>query len=154
MNRAPSIYDLVFKEFWLLFGGIWLIVGLTFVAVSFRESGNWTFGLMGAPFALVGGGLVAWSIRKMHRTLRLWREGVRCEASITEVVPANVRINRVQQWMVRFTYRDPYGESRQGESDYMSPEEAAEWHPGDRCWARVDPQRPDLYVWTGKEDLQ
>jgi hypothetical protein len=153
MPRPGSfIENLGSKWFWLLFGGIWFIVGTTFVFFPTQGSKDeWIMRLIGAPFALIGGGIVAWSIRKAYCVGQIMESGIRCEATVTEVTATNFSVNRVPQWVIRFSFQDYQGQQRTGESDYMSPQDAQEWKAGDRGSVRYDQQDPKACVWVGRE---
>jgi hypothetical protein len=109
------------------------------------------FAGIGAVFGGIGGFLVLRSLRRVLAVLRLFREGIPAQGTVVEVAPSSVSINRVPQWVIKYSYRDPMGQTREGESDYMSPDEASEWKEGDTGSIRFDAARPELSYWLGRE---
>jgi len=86
------------------------------------------------------------------RALMIWRlerSGVNAEATVIEVGPTGTMINRVQQWQLRYTFRDGAGREQTGQSDLLPPGEAASWRPGDRGVIRYDRNRPSESFWEG-----
>jgi len=106
--------------------------------------------VVGGPFALIGGAIFFRSLRKIRRGLRLRREGTVAEGTIVEVAPSRIRINRVQQWQIHYRYQDHFGQTREGESEPLPPDEASAWQAGDTGVVRFDQQRPQDSVWVGK----
>lgn len=88
--------------------------------------------------------------RRAFVLVRLHRSGVRSRATIVEVAPSGVSINRVPQWHVRYEYRDSNGGRQSGTSDLLSPAEAAEWAVGAHGAIRYDRERPSDSVWLGR----
>jgi len=76
---------------------------------------------------------------------------VAAHATVTQVAPAGVLINRIPQWRLKYEFRDGRGERYEGESDYLKPHEAAEWQPGDRGGVRYDRARAADNVWLGRD---
>jgi hypothetical protein len=237
MNQ-PSFFRLATKQFWLLFGGIWFVVGSVFAGVGagmlisnwryhttgvtvaakitekstrtgskgkricqvgyefttqdqyhvrgqddvpcdvwagLEEGGEVTvqyltarpeenriteasdrwlpiiFAGIGSVFGGIGGFLVLRSLNRIRTVLRLFREGIPVQGTVTAVAPSSVSINRVQQWVIKYSYRDQMGQTREGESDYMPPEEAEAWHEGDTGAVRFDQSRPEISHWFGRE---
>jgi Protein of unknown function (DUF3592) len=111
------------------------------------------------PLIFVAGGLlftsiglaVAWSdLRQVLLVLRLSKRGQPAEATVRKVWPTSTSINRVQQWRLSYEYRDHVGRTQEGESHLLSPEEASEWHQGDKGTVRFDRERPQDSVWIGQ----
>lgn len=111
------------------------------------------------PLIFVAGGFlftsiglaVAWSdLRYVLLVFRLSRSGHPAEGTVRKVWPTSTSINRVQQWRLSYEYRDHVGRAQEGESHLLSPEEASEWHQGDKGAVRFDRERPQDSVWIGK----
>ena len=105
---------------------------------------------MGAAFGGIGAFLFFKDLRRIRTALRLSREGVHAEARVTEVAQTNMSINKVRQWILRYEYTDFRGETHQAKSDYLPPEEAAEWKPGDSATVRYDQHHPKSNVFLGR----
>ncbi|MBI3621639.1 MAG: hypothetical protein HY208_05560 [Nitrospirae bacterium] len=149
------------QNFWLFFGGLWLFVGSIFLIAGAGillyqfSSGQSTdlelpaeFAVIGGVVAAVGGTLIFRTLKKRKLDEALRRRGMPAEATITEIAPANIRINRVQQWAIHYRYQDAYGQSHT-DSRIIIPEEAPQWQVGQRIAVRYDSQRPHLHVWIG-----
>lgn len=101
-------------------------------------------------FALLGV-VLAWpGWRRIGVLLRLQRRGAAAPATVVGVAPLGIRVNRIPQWCLRYEFRDGAGQSQQGVSDNLHPDEATEWHVGDQGAVRYDPQRPSDSVWLGR----
>lgn len=105
---------------------------------------------LGGFFAVAGGLIVAYDLRRLLLRARLQREGVSADATVTGVGPTNFSVNRVPQWVIRYRYSDQRGQNHTGKSEYLSPEEAQEWKDGDVGRVRYDRQRPAQNVWFGR----
>ena len=149
------------QNFWLFFGGLWLFVGSIFLIIGAGtliykfSSGQSTdlelqseFAVIGGVVAAVGGTLVFRALKKQKLDEELRRHGMPAEATITEIAPANIRINRVQQWAIHYQYQDAYGTSHT-DSRLIAPEDAPQWQVGQRIAVRYESQRPHLHVWIG-----
>lgn len=75
------------------------------------------------------------------------REGVVAEGTLTSVAESNLRIHSVSQWVITYRYQDYRGRTHEGQSGYLSPEEAATWRVGDTGTIRYDRRRPQDSVW-------
>jgi len=106
--------------------------------------------VLGGTFALIGGIFFFRSLRQVRRGLRLRREGTVAEATIMEVAPSSVTINRVRQWQIHYRYKDHFGQTQEGESEPLPPNEVSDWHAGDTGVVRFDQQRSQDSVWLGK----
>ena len=111
----------------------------------------------GVIFAVIGGGTLAGgaflAVKGVKRILlhrRLRREGATTEGTVVDVALSDVSINKVRQLIVRYSYRDNRGKTHEGESGYLSPQEAAEWKTGDRGKVLYDKEQPDQHVWVGR----
>ena len=105
--------------------------------------------VMGGIFAGLGGFILLRARSRLRTNARLQREGVIAEATVTEVRPARMRINGVQQWLVRYQYQDDRGQSRMG-SEHLSPDEGERWKAGDKATVRYDRKQPNRSLWVGK----
>ncbi|HEX7237643.1 MAG TPA: DUF3592 domain-containing protein, partial [Gammaproteobacteria bacterium] len=88
--------------------------------------------------------------RRVLALVRVQRSGAAAQATVIEVAPAGVTINRVPQWRLKYEFRDERGERREALSDYLAPWEAAQWQAGDRGEVRYDRDRAADSVWLGK----
>lgn len=171
MIRAPSFLRLAVRQFWVLFGVIWFVVGTGvfiggLVALSQemddpagrseKKQKDDRIGLavmlgMGGVFGGVGGFLLMKGLRRVRDVQHLYRHGVRIEATVTRVEPTNVRINNVTQWAVHYTFPDFTGRQQESKSDYMAPDAAQQWQPGDSGTVLYDSRRPEVSLWIGRE---
>jgi hypothetical protein len=104
--------------------------------------------VIGGIFAGLGGIILLRARSRLHANARLQREGVVAEATVTEVRPGRMRINGVQQWLVRYQYQDDRGSVRMG-SEHLSPEKAERWKAGDKATVRYDRRQPNQSLWVG-----
>lgn len=107
------------------------------------------FSVLGGILACFGGFVLftALGTRRQHAALR--RTGMVAEATVTDIDPSAIRINRVQQWTLRYRFQDVHGTAQTG-SCTVSPEEAEQWQVGHTGSVRYDPTRPRAHVWVGK----
>jgi hypothetical protein len=103
-----------------------------------------------AAFAVLGVLIARSGWRRLLVHLRVQRNGVAAQATVIDVAPAGVTVNRVPQWRLRYEFRDGRGERHEGASDYLKPYEAAEWRTGDRGTVRYDRDRAADSVWLGR----
>jgi hypothetical protein len=149
------------QNFWFFFGGIWLFAGVVFLVSGIAMTLLATpgqgsdvavdpliFAGAGVLVTVVGGTLVAKALAKRKLDEELRRQGMPAEATVTDVTPANIRINRMQQRAVHYRYQDAWGQSHTG-THIIAPDEAPQWPPGRRITVRYDAQRPHLHVWIG-----
>lgn len=187
--RRPSTLRLAFRQFWFLFGGVWLFVGTIFAVVGFGilaahlagsadradvfpEAEEWQsqertedsspeddfligiiFCGVGVLVGGIGGFLFAKGLNRARTIARLLDSGVRATGTVTEVRPTNVRINRVQQWVLRYSYHDYTGRLHETTSDYMSPGEAQQWQAGDQGNICYDDKTPEVSYWFGRDPV-
>jgi len=148
------------RRFWLLFGGIFLVVGICFIAASlginlFADPN----GLNGAPpwvFALAGLAAGTFSAFILRRTLlasarerRLIQTGIQVHATVSDVRRSLVEINRQSRWYVCYSYNYA-GRAFTGESNPMPGEMVMEFKPGDRITIKVDPRKPEDSLFVGR----
>jgi hypothetical protein len=81
---------------------------------------------------------------------RVATRGVTTQATVVDVAPTNVRINRVTQWRIGYEFRNRSGRTLRGESDLLAPQSAQAWSLGDHGTVRYDPDRPEDSVWLGE----
>ena len=119
-----------------------------------RDQADWSlvivFTLLGATFALVGGAMSFFSLRHILQTLRILREGLIAEGTVLAVQATGTTVNRVRQWELRYQYRDHLGQTHEGVSELLSPDEASAWHKGATGTVRFDRLRPQDSAWVGK----
>ncbi len=85
--------------------------------------------------------------RKRSIYKRLAREGISVEAEITGVGPGNLTINKVRQWLVRYSYKDYQGKMHEGKSDHLNPAQAQHWTRGDKTKVKYDKLKPSVSIW-------
>jgi len=108
------------------------------------------FGVLGGILSSIGGVIVFNAVGKRKREEELRRTGGNAEATVTDVGPANIRINGIQQWKLRYRFQDPSGALQSG-SCTLTPEEAQEWQAGQTGKVRYDLRRPMTNLWVGKD---
>ncbi len=106
--------------------------------------------VLGGTFALIGGTFFFRSLRQVRRGLRLRREGTVAEGTIVEVAPSSITINRVRQWQIHYRYQDHFGQTQEGKSEALPPNEVSDWHAGGTGSIRFDQERPQDSIWMGK----
>ncbi len=151
----------------VLFGGIFLAIGLGALlaaAILFLVLGDepgmgnriWAFLLspltIGIIFSSLGAIYLRRGLRKMRKEARLLQTGTTTEAVITAIEPTNTRLNRRTLWRVRYAFDDLSGVARQGDSGYLSAEEAQSYRLGEPVFIRYDAEQPAESIWLGRED--
>lgn len=106
--------------------------------------------LFGGVFAVIGGLMFRSGFAGYRRDQRLRREGVASEATVAAVMPGNLTINRVTQYVITFSFTDPQGRTWEGRSGEMPPEEAWVWRSGDKGQILFNPKNPAESIWIGK----
>ena len=118
------------------------------------ESSNWMLAAifmgLGLVFVPIGGFIFFRGIAGILRQLRLQEGGMAATATVVEVAPTNIHYQGTQQWRIRYRYRDHRGQTHEGASNPMSPEEAQAWKPGDTAGVRFDTDAPSVSIWVGK----
>jgi len=148
------------SRFWILFGGIWLVVGVAFLAATagvnlFADPNQldgappWIFALAGVAAILFGGFILRRTLIASARERRLMQSGIPISATVTDVRRSLVEINRQTRWYVCYRY-DYDGRTLTGESGNMPGEMTMDFKPGDRVRIKVDPQKPEESLFVGK----
>jgi Protein of unknown function (DUF3592) len=106
---------------------------------------------LGLAFGALGAGLTIWHGRALVRDWRIMRRGVPASATVTGTSATSVRVNRQNQWVVNYRYRDTVGRQHEGRSPYMPVAAARTWEPGTTADIRFDRDRPELSVWMTGE---
>ena len=148
------------RSFWLLFGGIWLFVGVAFLAATAginlfadpaalnTDTPLWVFALAGLACSGFGGFILRYTVVAMRRERRLKQSGVTITATVTDVRRGLIEINRQTRWVVCYRY-DYAGSALTGESGTMRGGEVADFKPGDHVTIKIDPQRPEDSLFLG-----
>jgi hypothetical protein len=145
----------------MLFGGVWLLVAIAFIAGAFGvnmfsnpnqlEGGSpLLFGAMGVGMLAVGGGVIYLSRRAAAREARLMQIGVPVTAHVLDVRRSRIEINRQTRWIVEYRYEYPKGRVIEGKSGGLIADEVWGFKPGDEVQIKVDPERPQESVFLGK----
>lgn len=150
------------QSFWLFFGGLWLFVGVAFLAATaginlFADPAAlnedapplWVFGLVGLAASGFGGFILRRTLVASARERRLKQRGVEVAATVTDVRRSLVEINRQTRWYVCYRYQYG-GRALSGESGNMPGEMVMDYKPGDRVRIKIDPQRPEQSLFLGK----
>src|SRR5215207_4005041 len=99
------------RRFWLLFGGIWLAVGLGFVAISIglRWTSNlidalpwllWVFLVVGLACAGAGAGVIYWANVRAARAKRLLDSGIPLFATVIGIRRSAMEMNEEPRFHV------------------------------------------------------
>jgi len=113
--------NLARRYFWVLMGAVLFIIGFVTLSGGASNASGMGFGVIAT---LVGGFLFFQSLRRVRMEQRLRRAGIVTEATVTAVTESNFSVNRVLQWVIRYRYADYRGGSYEGQSGYISAEEA------------------------------
>ncbi len=160
MNGDASVWTFVQRSRQAVLGLGLLALGLLFMAMTaeefFRRESNarWTAGV-GLFILLLGTLLARASWRRAKRQLRIAREGIETEATVTAVHRARLQptgsrydlSTRGGTQIIRYSYVDKFGGTHQGKSGYLPFDQAKGWKPGDRGAVRFDPEDPAESVW-------
>jgi len=131
-------------------GAVLFIIGFVTLSGGASNASGMGFGVIAT---LVGGFLFFQSLRRVRMEQRLRRAGIVTEATVTAVTESNFSVNRVLQWVIRYRYADYRGGSYEGQSGYISAEEAVNWKVGDIGTIRFDHRRPQESVWMGEKKI-
>lgn len=151
------------RFFWYLFGGIWFLVGASFVlgslglphlldAGTFNEDGPplWIFTLVGLAFLGVGGGIIYWMRKRAAHDRRLMEAGIALTATVTDIKRALVEINRQTRWHVHYRY-EYGGRNLEGKSRPLNGMQAEPFKPGQSVRIKVDPSNPGDSLFLSQE---
>ena len=106
------------------------------------------FSVVGAVLAAVGGFIVGNALRTRATRRRLLDSGAIAAGTVIDIGPANLRINGIQQWELRYSFRDAHGCAHEGKR-VVSHDEAQGWRPGAVGRVRYDSRDPRAQLWTG-----
>jgi hypothetical protein len=146
--------------FWYLFGGIWLLVGIGFLAGAFGinlfanpnqlDGGPpWLFAAAGAIAAGAGGAIIYFARKAVVRDRRLMQTGVALTATVIDIRRSMVDINRQTRWHVVYRYEYGNGTPREGKSRALPADDVLPFKPGDKVQIKVDPQNPAESLFLG-----
>lgn len=156
------------RRFNIWFGGIFLGVGVLLLVVGavifvalrvLTDVDEMILAVMAGPlgvglvFSVLGGSFLTAGLRQARREERLSQFGTTVEATVTSVEQTRTRINRRYLWRVRYVYADHTGTTHEGDSGYLSADDAQQYRLGDRAYVRYDPARPSESSWLGREEL-
>lgn len=142
-------------RFWFMFGGLWILVGVAFLAVSLgvmlfappsTNTGSpplWLFAAVGAAAAAAGSAIIYLARTASARDRRLRETGIERTATVTSIRQSLIKINRQPRYHVAYRYESGKGQEFTGESRAMSAGLAESYRPGDQVAIKVDPQRPE-----------
>ena len=149
-------------RFWILFGSMWLIVGLAFIGagVALHVSADpdmwigspptWIFGAIGLPFAVTGGMMILYARNALSRDLRVMQLGHDLTATVIDIRKSAIEINRQTRWLVVYRYQDPTGRQFEGKSRAVLGDAVAELKPGDKVSIRIDAANPAQSIFLGR----
>ena len=148
-------------RFWVLFGSIWLVVGLCFVAASLgvnlfadpamlnQDVPLWVFGAVGLAASVAGGAIIYFARKIAARDRRLMQSGVQLTATVIDIQRSMIDINRQTRWHVVYRYEYTKGRPLEGKSRALPGEAVWAFKPGDNVLIKVDPQQPEESLFLG-----
>lgn len=147
-------------HFWYLFGGIWLLVGVGFIAASLgvnlfadpdhlKGGSPWLFAVAGVVAATAGGAIIYFTRKAAARDRRLMQSGVQLTATVIDIRRSMIDINRQTRWHVVYRYEHTKGRSLEGKSRALLAEDVLGFKPGDTVQIKVDPQKPEESPFLG-----
>lgn len=150
-------FDIWFGALFLGLGLVALVVG---TAVYFPHVGDpEVLAYIAAPlgvaviFSCIGGFCLVTGLRQKRKEERLLQSGTTVEAQVRSVERTGARVNRRYLWRVRYVYQDYAGLNHEGDSGYLSAEEARTYSIGEQVYIRYDPDQPNTSMWLGREQL-
>lgn len=152
MREGPSLFVLAKRDFWALFGAIWLLAGVLFLIIGTVHAirdGMYVFPAIGLVLAAAGGAISRSAFQRVHFEQYLRREGLTAEGEVTALEETSIRYNKRVQWQIHYRYTDRMGAEHRGRSRYLEPWEAAEWKVGATGVVRFDPRDPARSIWVG-----
>lgn len=147
--------------FWYFFGGIWLVVGLLFLAASLgvnlfadpamgaEDAPPWLFALAGIVMSAAGAAIIHFARTAAARDRRLMESGILINATVTDVQRSRIDINRQTRWHVAYRYEYTRGRTFEGRSRALPASEVQGYRPGDEVKIKVDPQNPAESLFLG-----
>jgi hypothetical protein len=147
-------------RFWQFFGGIWLVVGLGFLAASLganlfadpatqnQDVPRWVFALAGLVLSGAGGFIIWRALSLAARDQRLMQTGIEVPATVTDLRRSKIDINRQARWHVCYRYQYN-GRSLQGESRALTGDRVMDFKPGDAVQIKIDPLKPEESLFLG-----
>jgi hypothetical protein len=149
------------NRFWVLFGGIWLVVGVGFVAASLgvnlfvepamlnQDVPLWLFFLLGLVCSGAGAGIIYFARAAAARDRRLMQSGVQFTGTVIDVRRSMIDINRQTRWHVVYRYEYTKGRPLEGKSHALPGEAVWAFKPGDNVLIKVDPGKPEESLFLG-----
>lgn len=149
------------SRFWFLFGGIWLAVGVAFLAASLgvnlfadpetlnADTPLWVFGLVGFAAAAAGAAIIYFARAAAARDKRIIQTGIDLVATVIDLRRSAIDINRQARWHVRYRYEYSAGRVLEGESRALTGDDVQGYRPGDRVRIKVDPSKPEDSLFVG-----
>jgi uncharacterized SAM-binding protein YcdF (DUF218 family) len=148
------------NRFWTFFGGIWLFVGVAFLAASFgvnlfadpdalKGGTPWLFAVAGVIVAAVGAAIIYFARKAVVRDRRLMQSGVPLTATVIDIRRSLVDINRQTRWHVVYRYEYTKGRPFEGKSHALPGEAVLGFKPGDKVQIKVDPQKSEESLFLG-----
>ena len=149
------------NQFWVLFGGIWLVVGICFIAASLgvnlfadpaalnEGAPIWLFAAVGVAASGAGAGIIYFARAAAARERRLMQSGVQLTATVIDIRRSMIDINRQTRWHVVYRYEYTKGRPLEGKSRAFPGEAVKGFRPGDRVHIKIDPQKPEESMFLG-----
>ena len=156
------------RRFEIFFGRLFLAIGIGALLMAAalylllrtdQTIGNqiWAFLLspltIGVIFVTIGLVYLRRGLRQARREERLLQHGTTTEATVTRIEETATRRNRRYLWRIGYAFEDLHGTPREGESGYLSAEEAQSYRVGERAFIRYDPEQPAESIWLGQDEL-
>jgi hypothetical protein len=108
------------------------------------------FGILGAVLFVAGLLTARGPARRVMDLMRLAGHGAAGTATVTSAFETSTAVKGVPFWRLRYRYRDAAGAEHEGESDLLTPKEAAEWRSGASGPILYDAARPATSAWLGR----
>lgn len=149
------------RFFWLFFGGIWLFVGVAFLAAIAgvnlfadpnalnQDTPLWIFGAAGVVSSVAGGTIIYYARNAAARDRRLMQSGVPLTATVIDIRRSAIDINRQTRWHVVYRYEYPAGRPLEGQSRALPGEAVWGFKPGNEVRIKVDPRKPEESLFLG-----
>lgn len=108
------------------------------------------FGILGVVLFVAGLLTARGPVRRLMDLMRLTGHGAAATATVTSAFETSSAVKGVPFWRLRYRYRDAGGTEHEGESDLLTPDEAAEWRTGASGPILYDAARPATSAWLGR----